>query len=297
MIMQNEESVCQKSMPGCFHQHGQKTPFRIPFPAIHVQSHMARALQRLLAQASLVWLTMTSPNNDHLSSSTYLTTSNIYDISIADCWSLIYVLQCLVLAWILPCKISSSCLNSKHHWTFVKTIFLLSQSGFIILSLDYFQCIFSRLTSKLHEMLFFFQIHSQTQTIPGSDSQSFQVKQWHCEIILHSTHLKDFLQLVGLKVIFMSSEIFSWDTHAGSHTSLQSLQVAVLTLTPEMQRHWHARRWRWPKRWQESLCHHPWRLIGAVVFFAPPTRLGAFFWAEKRTARTTPPDSDGWNSW
>ncbi len=48
--------------------------------------------------------------------------------------------------------------------------------------------IFSGLTSKLHEMLFFFQIHSQTQTIPGSDSQSFQVKQWHCEIILHSTH-------------------------------------------------------------------------------------------------------------
>lgn len=112
-----------------------KTPFRIPFPAIHVQSHMARALQRLLAQASLVWLTMTSPNNDHLSSSTYLTTSNIYDISIADFWSLVYVLRCVVLVWILPCKMSSLCLNSKHHWTFVKTIFLLSQrdSSFSVL--------------------------------------------------------------------------------------------------------------------------------------------------------------------
>ena len=213
IIMQNEESVCQKSMPGCFHQHGQQTPFRIPFPAIHVQSHMARALQRLLAQASLVWLTMTSPNKDHLSSSTYLTTSNIYDISMADFWSLIYVLQCLVLVWILPCKMSSLCLNSRHHWTLVKTIFPLSQSGFIILSLDYFlyfQCIFSGLISKLHKMLFFFQIHSQTQTIPRSDSQSFQVKLWHCEIILHSTHLfKEIanLQPVGLNVILC--QIFS----------------------------------------------------------------------------------------
>lgn len=292
MIMQNEESVCQKSMPGCFHQHGQKTPFRIPFPAIHVQSHMARALQRLLAQASLVWLTMTSPNNDHLSSSTYLTTSNVYDISIADFWSLIYVLQCLVLVWILPCKMSSFCLNSKHHWTFVKTIFLLSQVD----------SSFSVLTMFMYFQRFDFQVAWDAlllpNPLPNSNHTWLRFPEYPSQTVTlrnHPAFNTSFHRNCNLLV--QMSDVFSWDAHAGSHTSLQSLQVAVLTLTPEMQRHWHARRWRWPKRWPESLCHRPWRLIGAVVFFAPPTRLGAFFWAEKRTARTTPPDSDGWNSW
>lgn len=270
-----------------------KTPFRIPFPAIHVQSHMARALQRLLAQASLVWLTMTSPNNDHLPSSTYLTTSSIYDISMADFWSPIYVLQCLVLVWILPCKMSSSCLNSKHHWTFVKTIFLLSQSWFIILSLDYFQCIFSRLTSKLHEMLFFFQIHSQTQTIPGSDSQSFQVKQWHCDIILHSTHL-----FTEIATCWSKCQMFSVEM-------LMQVPIHLCSLC-------RLQCWRWRRRCRGTgmLADGAGRSAGrracatvhgdsSALWFSSRHRRGSepFFGAEKRTAGTTPPDSDGWNSW